>query len=670
MRTTALVAACVLLALVPMVPSASADAAFEDPAGDVVAQPAGATVPDNPQVQATDLIRLTVVEAEHAWTFTIEVASYDQQGGTVNTYATDFTWDDANYRIFILRSRFDPTSEPLLRAQLQLADGEQYNKIIDLDVTENGNTLGVTFDKLYIASLEGHAPVPGSELTDVVVTARGDLNFGNAAPVTLTDTLEAGEPIVYTKGGTATGHIVLEPVNPVRISNGGSGTYVYTVHVQNLGDVEDTVEVTLTDIPEGWEARVHPQYAVPPQDEAPIVVVATLPFGHTHGGFSALTLHAKSLRDPSATASVQLGVVHTPIPQPAGHHGELYLHAVPADSGLFQTAAPGTINTLNTLGDHAEDEPEAYPDRNFGGGPEAGPVAWRINLGPQLAMGLDFDVDGTGTLEGQLIGRANGAGELAAELWLIQGDQDKTLLATAPPAALTLDLQAPTDFAFTLTPTPESDFVPYEPGQNLQLRLTLTTESPCCPPQSSPTLVVEPFRMALPLNEYHEAPVINEEGREVIATLQVTPDGPIEKRGRPGSTMTYAYDLTNTANTPVDVRIETEGTGKEHQTVLPGLAFRLDAGANQRLLIGMKVPDDANDGEILEGVLVIRAADNPANLVVARTSTIVTRGEGALADESDVLAAAQGKDETPGPAFALALAALGAAALARRRRAR
>ena len=672
MRASLAFALLLSFASIALSPSASADATFTDPAGDVVAHPAGATVPDNAQAQATDIVGLDVVEGDHDWTFTLSLASFGQQGGTINTYTTDFTWDDATYRVSILRSRFDPSSEPLLRAQLQLADGERFNKIIDLDVVEEGSALAVRFEKLYVASLGGHAPVPGSELTNVVVTSRGDLNFGSVVPVQLTDILEAPESIVYTKGGSASGHIVLEPANPVRISNGGSGTFVYTVHVQNLGETEDTVELSVADIPDGWTTRVHPSYLIPPQEEAPVVIIATLPFGHTHGGFSAFTLNAKSLRDPAATASVKLGVVHTPIPQPAGHHGELYLHAAPADSGTFQTAFPGTINTMNTLADHADDQREAFPDRDLQGGPEQGPPTWRFNLGPQLAMGLDFDLNRTGTVTGQIIGRTTGAAELAAELWLILGDEDKAQLATAPPASLTLDLQNPSDFAFTLTPTPESDYVAYAPGQNLQLRLALTTETPCCPPgsSSSPAILVEGFEMTLPLNEYHEAPVINEEGREIIATLEATPDGPVEKQARPGATTAFAYRIKNGGDERVAFRIEPEGTGKDALTVLPGLEGSLAPGETQRILLGVKVPVDANDGEILEGVLVIRSKADPANLVIARTSTVVSTTTDAK-DESDILAAAQGGGDrgvpTPG-AVLLGLSLLATALLARRRK--
>lgn len=525
----------------------------------------------------------------------------------------------------------------------------------------------MTFGKLYVASLEGHAPVPGSELTDVVVTSTSDLSFGGAVPGRLIDTLVASESIVYTKGGAANGHIVLEPADPVRISNGGSGTFVYTVHVQNRGEVPDTVELSISDLPEGWTAKVHPQYSIPPGEEAPVVLIATLPFGHTHGGFSALTLTATSLRDPSVTASVQLGVVHTPIPQPAGHHAELYLHAVPGDTGAFQSAFPGTINTMNTLAEHAEDEPEAFPQRDFASGAEQPALEWRIALGPQLAMGLDFDLERAGSITGQLLGRTTGAAELAAELWLTQGDADKTLLATATPAALTLDLQTPTDFSFVLTPTVDADFVPYGPGQNLELRLALATETPCCPPQSSPAILPEGFVMTLGLNEYHEAPVINEEGREVLATLEATPVGPVEKRARPGTTMTFPFDIKNGGDARVSVAVEKEGTGKDLLLVHPGLLFDLEAGAMMRLFVAMKVPADANEGEVLGGVLVLRSATDPANLVIARTSTLVTNGEDAMPDESSIFASLQGTRDTPAPGLALVVGALFVALVAWRR---
>lgn len=82
MRARALVLVVILAGIVSWAPTAGADAAFEDPAGDVVAQPAGATVPDNAQVQSTDISGLDVTEGDHDWSFALRVASLGQQGGS------------------------------------------------------------------------------------------------------------------------------------------------------------------------------------------------------------------------------------------------------------------------------------------------------------------------------------------------------------------------------------------------------------------------------------------------------------------------------------------------------------------------------------------------------------------------------------------------------------
>lgn len=661
MRGRAVLVTLVLVALTTAAPSAAAEPLVSDPSGDVAVEPAGAALPDNAQTAAADLVSLEVVEGETDFTFTVGVAGLGQQGGTLTRYALAFTWGDALYQATFTRSQIDPTAEPLVRGALLRGGGEGFDEVAPLDVVADDSAGTFTFvvGKVYIVSLEGHSPVPGSQLTEVFVSSRGDFTFGPGQGARIADRMpdSGGAAITYTKGGEANGHLVLESQDPVRVSNGGATTFVYQAHLQNALDTDDEVILSVSDLPEGWSARVDSPILVPAADEKSVYALASIPFGHEHGGFSAFTLTAQSQRHPDVKATIRLGVLHTPIPQPAGHHAELYLHATPSDTGIFGTTFPGTTNTMNTLSDHADDV--ALAAANVRGG-----ASWTIPLGPRLTMGMDFDVNQTGELVGAVVGRAQGEGTLAAELWLVRGGDDALLLGEAPPLALTLDLQTSTPFALTVTPTSESDYVPYAPGQNLELRLELDSTAPFNP-QQPPALDVETFLLKLPLNEYNDIPT-DPDG--IVATVTLVAEGLVQKVARPGAVITYAWTVTNTGDETAAFEPSLAGVDAALATYAPEGALVLEAGASARLILAVDVPGGAAEGQVLEAILVVRSAADPSNLAIGRTLTTVGTGITGSADESEILREAQRRDdETPGAGLA-ALALAGAlAALAARR---
>lgn len=644
-------------------PQTAAEAALTDKKGDVAATGGPAPLPDNPQTASADLVALEATEGDNDWAFTLQVASLAQPGGTLNRYFIDFTWDDASYRVSILRSRVDPTATPLLRAQLLRANGEEYEQLAALAPTADDaqGKISVSVGKVYVVSLEGHSPVPGSQLTDLVASARGDVTFGGQG-TRLEDRMPdtGAGALTYTKGGESNGHLVLESQDPVRISNGGATTFVYKAHLQNALETDDEVALRIEGLPEGWSATVESPQRVPAKEEAPVFAIASIPFAHEHGGFSNFTLVAESTSKPGIRATIRFGVLHTPIPQPAGHHAELYLHAEPSDTGLFGTAFPGTTNTMNTMSDHAADAEYASADRQGG-------LSWSIPLGPQLAMGLDFDLNKTGELAGSIMGRMTGGATLTGEVILVRGAQDAAKLADLAPATLTLDLQTPTAFTSVVTPTPEAEYIPYEPGQNFVLRLEVKPDSPapCCNPQQPPALVVKDFRLALPLNEYHDTPTF-EVGEESSITL--APEAATEKIGRPGTTVAYPWTATNRGQASATFEVAIAGTDASKATFAPEGDVTLGPGESRRIVLAVQVPPGAQSEEILEAILVVRQKDDPSNLALGRTTTTVGV-TGAVDDERQVLedARSQGND-APGLGLVAMLVAILGIALARQRR--
>lgn len=673
MRPTFALAALALLGAMPF-PGADAQEGplLADEEGDVLVTSgdtsAPAPLPANGQTASADLRELALVEGDIDLTFTLKVASLAQQGGSTNRYTMAFRWMDAPFEATLTRSRIDPTSVPITSATLSLC-ADTCIRITDLEHTldEAAGTFGFLIPKRYITSLEGHAPVFGSELSGVVVRSLITLDGFPGAPATgsrAEDVMpDAGQGVItYTKGGSSNGHIVLEAPDPVRISNGGATTFVFNSHVQNALDVEDTVTFALEGVPAEWTATAPGPQKVPAGSEKPVFVLATIPFGHQHGGFTTFNLTATSVKDPNAKASLRFGVLHTPTPMPAGHHSELYLHARPADSGVFQTALPRTDVTMSTLAEHGDDAPEAIADVG-----QEGAISWRIPLAPQLALGVDSDLDRTGSLTASVNGHVDAQGTLSGGLWLVKGDQDIALLGRLADAQVSLTQNAPTTVTSTYTPEAASDYAPYAAGHNLELRLVLVTQGPLPPnPQAPPGLVVKDLVLTLPLNEYADAPSF-EEGEG--STIKIEPQGGLEKTARPGTTATYSFLLSTLAATDTEYDVELAGTNGKDSEVTPDGKLRFEPKETKRVTLGVRIPASASDDQRIESILVVRSRSDPSDIALARTATLVSRSA-AGADEADAFEAAKdvGK-RTPVPAVLVPIATVAVAlALARRGR--
>ncbi len=647
-------------------PLAQAGAQFTDPLGDLaLAGPSPSAVPDNPQTRNIDLVGLNVIEEDLAFTFVLKMQSLEQQGGTTARYTIPFTWLDAQYRISVTRTRLDPTATPSTQATFQQSDGQRYSRVLDLDVTEDlaASTLSIVLSKNSIISLEGHAPIFGSQLPNVTVRAWTSIGFGPGAS-RIEDQMPDAAPgvIVYELGGYANGHLALEAPDPVRVSNGGATTFVFQAHLQNSDTADDAATIKLEGAPADWDTLVQPGQRIPAEDERPIFALITIPFGHQHGGFSGFNMTATSSRDPSITASIRFGVLYTPIPMPAGHHPEIFLHASAEDTGVVAQTFGSTTNTMSTVEDHADDVAEALAERTMNGG-----AAWDIPLGPALALGLDFDLNRTGALEFNLLGRRPGAATISAELLLVRGDEELVSLVAPVSADVTLDAQAATPVALVLTPSAESDYVPYASGQNLLLRLRLesTPQFPCCPtPDGTPAIVTGSFRMPLPLNEYADLPVWDE---GIESSVQLTTLEPVERDARPGTTVTYTFTVTNNGDATDEVELGVVGAGAEGAAYLPDGKVELSPGASVTATLAVRIPADAVAGDRLEAVFIARSETDPSNIALVRTATTVSP-DAANEDEEQAFRDAAGKKkDTPLP-LAFVLIALSGALMARRLR--
>lgn len=681
-----LAAALLVLALVPPVaPAQAAEPFLKDAPADTTFTSGVPGVPPSPstvagQSESVDLVALDVDETDETLSFVLHVGKLEGNPG--GDYEIRFAWRDVEYYVLarFQSTPFGESSFAYLYAQPEEEDFSDRVAPLAFVVDKAAATLAVEVPKVFLLDGKERAPGLGDTLTDLRVEARGGVfrfrGFGQGQdyPAGFADAMPddgKGLPFTFQLGDLAQGGLALVTEDRVRVSNGGSTTFVYRAMLRNEGAREQEVQLTLTQMPESWNGSVQSPVKVPAGGERPITILTSVPFEHTHGGHDSFVVQAQARDDANARATLRLGVLHTPIPQPAGHHQELYLHALNGQSGALGQALGAafsfTYGFMNTESTH-DGEAEGITPNEYGGDTRG----WGIPLSPALRMGLDFDLDRIGTLVGAVKGGANGEATLEAKLYLYsmdgEGDVDTVVLAEGKSGKVTLDMQKATPFTLDLAPTPDADYVPYAKDQNLYLDVQMASDAMYLGGfgPTEPLLLAKDFKLTLPLNEYHDRLTGEADVQEGLALVA---DGLVEKVGRPGTVMTYAFDLKNTGR---DVTIDLDVAGGDARlgVTVPGGSFDLPAGESKRVTLAVQIPGDAATGEELEVLLFAHAQEDPSLTAIVRTLTRVSTGANATDDESDLLLAARDAEaDTPGFAAPLALVALAGLALALRRRA-
>lgn len=651
----------------PLLQDATADTSFSS--GVPGAAPAPLTAAGHSE--SVDLVSLTVEESDELVVFHLKVAKLEGNPG--GSYRIPFAWRDTEYRVSA-----NYATSPFRTAQFAYLDvmvEEEWERLAPLLLTADpaAATLSIEVPKTYVLDGRDRSPGRGDTLGDVRVLASGaylSARILSDDPIgSFLDQMPddgAGAPLVLQKGDVRSGHLLLATDDRVRVSNGGSTTFVYQVTLRSNASHEDEVELSISDLPEGWNGSVQSPIKIPGGAEKVVTVLASVPFEHTHGGHDGFTLNAQSRSAAGAFAALRLGVLHTPIPQPAGHHAELYLHGSNANGFFGETFGPVfpfTSAFMNTDAKHDGDV-EGLTPNDFRGGD-----AWRIPLNPSLRMGLDFDVEKLGLVTGTIKGGSNGEATVRAKLVLVSLDDreaDGIVLAEASSAKVMLDMQKPTPFTLDLTPTEDADYVAYQPKQNIELILTMDSEGPRIgfgPVQ--PLLLTSDFKLTLPLNEYHDRLTGLGEAQE---GLEFIAQGPVEKVGRPGTVMTYIFDIKNNGE-DVTIDLDVAGNDATLGLVIPAQAFELARGATKRVTLAVQIPGDATTGAQFDVLVFAHAQEDPSKTALVRTLTSVSTGANATDDETGILFAARDAEaQTPGFVGPLAIVALGAIAVLRRRR--
>lgn len=657
---------------------------MSDVQGDVVLVTGAPGAPSIPvagaDADSADLLWLDIVEEDE--TFTLDVAVATMTGNAGFEIDIEFEWNGLPYVVEARRS--NPTIGGGFAFATLLVyndEDEDFDRLALLEMTLDVEkaVASIIVPKVFVLDRAERTPTRGDSIAVTRVVAEEtvvNIRFSDTAPLSMRDEMpdEAGEPVkfTFTAGDAATGHLKLVTDDRVRVSNGGATTFVFQATLRNNASYEEDVTLALESLPEGWQGTVQSPVRVPASGERTLAVLMSVPFEHDHGGFDSFNLTAKSRKDVGSMATVRFGVLHTPIPQPAGHHEELFLHGHNDITPPFDKLFPFADGYINTESTH-EGDIEGVPTSGFIDG-STDSLSWYLQLDPALRMGLDFDLNRTGEVVGSIRGRDATSATVTAKLFLYkytqEGRSEGTLLAQAAPAEVQLDLNNPSPFKLTLAPTPESDYIPYDKDQNLVLQLTLKPDGGVPMRMlgvNGPTLTTGDFKAQLPLNEYHDQLT---GVAEAATALDLRATGPVEKLANPGNLVAYEFTLVNGASVPTRIDIDLAGNDARLGTLVPSGSVELIPGESRTLTLGVRVPGDAAEGDELEVLVFAHAQDDPSQMAIARTKTTVTLGDGAVDDETETLIAARERQrDAPGPGALLLLAAA-AVAVGLTRRAR
>lgn len=461
------------------------------------------------------------------------------------------------------------------------------------------------------------------------------------------------------------GHLLLRTDAPLRGSNGEAATFLYNVTLRNLDDVADAVLLQAGGQPPEWEVRMPGVVDLPPGGSVDVPVAVTVPFRHQHGLTQTMQVRAASQAVPGIESLLEVGIVWHSVPQPAGHHDTLWLHA---RDGF------GWMNTL------AED-PEAtggtisWNSGSFSSGLEEETLALRYNvrLSPRLAMGLDLDPEGT--LEATLPLVSDRAEPATVSLSLQVQHPDGAV--TLAEGTQEVDLVAgETDVSWSLPVEQAGDRVPFRPDSDLVLVVGVDIERERSVAQSilddgsaTPGLAADGARVRLPLNEYRD--VVDQGLLSSLARLSLEPLTEAAKPVNPGRTAAFAFRAHNAESGAETVVWRLEGAHADWAQVYPARST-IPGRGNGTVLVTVTPPEGAADGEAAEVLLVGQSSRDArvqafARLVAQVTTATDVPDESALADELRGEAARTVGRDSPLPLL-VPLAALAVAAARRGRR--
>lgn len=449
--------------------------------------------------------------------------------------------------------------------------------------------------------------------------------------------------------------LLLEPVAPQRLSNGGPDLMVFPVMVRNLMDHPMEVLLEVSGLPEGWRGQVPARLELGPAEDREVPVVVTLPSRHIHGGTVSFELTAATDMH-GFSASVPLSISFLETPQPTAHHPTLYLH-----SGL-DSVTGNTVHWMSTNPFEEEDLGGRVSNyggvvRDYAGTQEH--MAWFFDVDRHrgLAVGLDFDpsqpvvvsipidFDGPAPMDIDLTFSLKHCdpNDPDGDQLIYPGDLGCTgswhdLAAHSEPVSLQPGEQF---FDWELPVTDYADLVLPEEGAKLYFFVEVTrnvawtfVEYAGVDELSGIYVLVEDSRIELPLLEFRDP---RADAFAAIGSLLFEAQGAAQFDGAPGTSPWIALDLTNTGESTRDLTLGINGHRSTWATVEP-TEVRLAAGQTTEVVVSFAIPTGTPPGDFADIFVVAEDKDDPSVLAIQRLRLSVVDGSMLSAESKDRLA--------------------------------
>jgi hypothetical protein len=329
---------------------------------------------------------------------------------------------------------------------------------------------------------------------------------------------------------------------PIRSTNGAEATFRFELILTENQGVAHNLAVSVSETWDNTEVFANRTLDLNPNQVKSEPVYLSLPFGHKHGETKWFTVRFTD-QETSEWSEIDLAIHWLTVPQPAGHHPQLFLHSfIPEPHNVMEDGtsqayrAGGILGNVDPIWINAVDidpSPSATDEPvtgNSGTGLAAdgqkGFNRWVIPLAPELIMGMQFNPGEPAPFTTGFEGLTDGATQtIEAHLMLCKYDLnvEPSEMFGQPVCQGTYDIIASYsdgmgfnsqggsfDATIELAVDPEYATIPFQLKQNLILALELT-ENPGVLKSGDikVRMKVAGSSIVLPLEEYTEPSPLN-----------------------------------------------------------------------------------------------------------------------------------------------------------------
>lgn len=557
---------------------------------------------------------------------------------------------------------------------------EYYGEVDIVDDLE-ANTFTATIPRSLLTDTNGRLVGPGSLFSQAYATSDYDTEESMAtfglvrSEDRMPDSGVGTGQFETTYGIVSSGHLSVYSPLPLRTSNGEATTFLFQVEITNDGDFIDTVHPEWSGGLDAWTVTFPDgPVRLEPAESRALPFLVTVPFSHEHGAYHPFTVSFQSQADPEARGNIELGIRYTAVPQPAGHHPEVFLHA------------PGSEAFFNTVEEYEPVEGEE-PESNSYQCSSGGAVGQVVPLAPSLSMGLDFDMDAEGEATWLMTSDQDSSGYSVEAYFVVsngdapsncsiaRGDVPNGAVAMVQSTGpMEINGGEVVEFTAPVIPMEAGDYVEFH--ENNQLYLAIRIVDPSDDPSggffggpnaalSRPTWE-EGSSFLLPLLEYHDD--VDDYFSE-LSGIDLYVNRTQERYVNPGEAVIYRIQATNVGVFDSEFNLELTGTHTDWARILGDhKSIKLDAGESRELALAVIAPSSgAADGEVADIVLHATLDQDESIRSIIRLLTEVDT-DADHEDESHLMDAVDAElKQSPSASLALIPLLAAAVAVARRR---